>query len=428
AKLLAENAEQNLTEKQVEFATTIHQAGADLLELINDILDLSKVEAGKMDVHSTEVALADVRDYVERTFRPLAEEQGLELAVEISGANVPPTITTDEQRLQQVLKNLLSNAVKFTERGSVTMHIETAPAELQFASQQLAQADSVLAFSVVDTGIGIPEDKLRLIFEAFQQADGTTSRKYGGTGLGLSISREIARLLGGEIRVSSEPGKGSVFTLYLPTSFVPLEDTTVFADFEARLDELVREGEALVAEGSSLLEPPRPAELDPALLLQGEVADDREEVQEGDRVVLVVEDDAAFARIVLDTARARGFKGIVATRGDGGLALAHEFKPDAIVLDLELQVMDGWTVLDHLKRHPASRHIPVHIVSGTDSGRTSALRAGAVAYLQKPLEKEGLDAMLGEISSFIDREVRRLLIVEDDEVERGSIVELVGSG
>src|SRR5207302_1195649 len=199
AKLLSENADGNLTDKQIEFAQTIHQSGADLLELINDILDLSKVEAGKMDVQASDVALSNVRDYVERTFRPLAAEKGLDLTVEIAGANVPPTILTDEQRLQQVLKNLLSNAVKFTEEGGVTMRIEVASDDAQFASPSLDAAEGVLAFSVVDTGVGIPESKLRLIFEAFQQADGTTSRRYGGTGLGLSISREIARLLGGEI-------------------------------------------------------------------------------------------------------------------------------------------------------------------------------------------------------------------------------------
>jgi signal transduction histidine kinase/DNA-binding response OmpR family regulator/HAMP domain-containing protein len=431
AKLLAENADQNLTEKQVEFAGTIHRAGADLLGLINDILDLSKVEAGKMEVHPSDVTLADVRDYVERTFQPLSEEKGLELQVEISGANVPPVIVTDEQRLQQVLKNLLSNAVKFTEAGTVTIRIEQAQGEVQFALPTLVSADTVLAFSVIDTGIGIPADKLRVIFEAFQQADGTTSRKFGGTGLGLSISREIARLLGGEIRVASEPGKGSTFTLYLPATFIETGlGTMEMAELESRLESLMREGQELLVEGTSLLDPlqiPVP-ERDPALLLPTGVPDDRDDVREGDRTVLVIEDDADFARVVLETARERGFKGIVALRGDSGVALAHEYRPDAIVLDMELPVLDGWTVLDQLKRHPATRHIPVHIVSASNGGKTNALRAGAFAYREKPLEKEGLDTMLGEISSFIDRDVRRLLVVEDNDVERNSIVELVGSG
>jgi HAMP domain-containing protein/signal transduction histidine kinase/CheY-like chemotaxis protein len=435
AKLLSENADKNLTDKQIEFAQTIHQAGADLLELINDILDLSKVEAGKMDVYIAEVVLGDLRDYVERTFRPMAEDKGLELAVEIVGASVPPTVVTDEQRLQQVLKNLLSNAVKFTEEGGVTMRIEVAPETTQFATPALSTADTVLAFSVSDSGIGIPEDKLRLIFEAFQQADGTTSRKYGGTGLGLSISREIARLLGGEIRVHSTPGTGSTFTLYMPVQFTPLGhgDADVVA-LEARLDQLVREGESLVAEGTVLLDPGGEVrvpeiDLDPTLLLPSEVPDDREDVMEGDRIVLIVEDDPVFARTVLDGARDRGFKGLVALRGDAGLALAREFKPDAIVLDMNLPVMDGWTVLDHLKHHPATRHIPVHIVSaGELEGKANALRAGAVAFLQKPLEKEHLDETFQQIASFIDRGVKSLLVVEDDDDQRNSIVELVGSG
>jgi signal transduction histidine kinase/CheY-like chemotaxis protein len=431
AKLLSENAEGNLNDKQIEFAATIHQAGADLLDLINDILDLSKVEAGKMDVRATDVAVGDIRDYVSRTFRPLAEDKGLELNVEVAGANMPPTIETDEQRLHQILKNLLSNAVKFTEEGGVTMRIEVAPDDVHFALPTLVAAGTVVAFSVHDTGIGIPEDKLRLIFEAFQQADGTTSRRYGGTGLGLSISREIARLLGGEIRVDSNPGRGSTFTLYLPANYVPLElDSVEISALEARLDELVREGETLVAEGGAMLGPPRlPAvDLDPALLLPSEVVDDRDDVQEGDRLVLIVEDDATFARTVLDVARERGFKAIVALRGDSGLALAHEFKPDAIVLDMGLPVMDGWTVLDHLKHHPSTRHIPVHIVSGASDDATNALRAGAVAFAQKPIEKASLDAMLEEMSAFIDRTVRELLIVEDDADQRNALVELVGGG
>jgi HAMP domain-containing protein/CheY-like chemotaxis protein/GAF domain-containing protein len=424
AKLLADNPDNNLNEKQIEFANTIHSAGSDLLDLINDILDLSKVEAGRMGVNVEDVKLSDVRDFVERSFRPVAEDKALEFEIEVRGANVPPTIETDEQRLQQVLKNLLSNAFKFTEEGAVKLRVGVAEGR-QFASEALARADSVIELAVVDTGVGIPRDKLRLIFEAFQQADGTTSRRYGGTGLGLSISREIARLLGGEIHVESAVGEGSTFTLFLPARYRPVEhapreeaprDAVVFPDEIAEIGE--RRAPAV----------PGPApELDPALLLPSDVRDDRDEIQEGDRVVLIVEDDPELAGTELDVARDRGFKGLVALRGDSGLALAHEFKPDAIILDMKLPVMDGWTVLDHLKHHPETRHIPVHIVSAGE-GRHNALRAGAVAFLEKPISKEGLEETFGEIRSFIDRDVRRLLLVEDDESQRNSVVQLIGSG
>ncbi|HEY6606529.1 MAG TPA: HAMP domain-containing protein [Gaiellaceae bacterium] len=426
AKLLADNPDSNLNEKQIEFANTIHSAGSDLLDLINDILDLSKVEAGRMGVNVEDVKLSDLRDFVERSFRPVAEDKGLDFEIDVHGANVPPTIETDEQRLQQVLKNLLSNAFKFTEQGAVKLRVGIAEGR-QFASEALARADSVIELAVEDTGVGIPGDKLRLIFEAFQQADGTTSRRYGGTGLGLSISREIARLLGGEIHVESAVREGSTFTLFLPARYQPVEhaprekaprDAVVFPDEVAEVEEPPAPGTGT---------PPPLPELDPALLLPSDVSDDRDEIQAGDRVVLIVEDDPELARTELDVARDRGFKGLVALRGDSGLALAREFRPDAIILDMKLPVMDGWTVLDHLKHHPETRHIPVHIVSAGD-GRNNALKAGAVAFLEKPISKESLDETFGEIRSFIDRDVRRLLLVEDDESQRNSVVELIGSG
>jgi CheY-like chemotaxis protein/signal transduction histidine kinase/HAMP domain-containing protein len=417
AKLLAENPDANLTEKQVEFANTIYSAGSDLLDLINDILDLSKVEAGRMDIDVGDVAIADIRDFVERSFRPVADDKRLTFDVEVAGANVPPAIETDEQRLQQILKNLLSNAFKFTQDGGVTLRISVVGDE-QFASDTLAGADMVLALAVSDTGVGIPEDKLRLIFEAFQQADGTTSRRYGGTGLGLSISREIARLLGGEIRVQSTVGEGSTFTLFLPVAFPSGARVTAGDTF---VDTVVFERNG--GDRSPHLEP----ELDSSVPAAPELQDDRENIGDDDRVVLIIEDDADFANTELEVARARGFKGLVALRGDSGVALAHEFKPDAIVLDLKLPVMDGWTVLDHLKHHPATRHIPVHIVSAGD-GRQNALRLGAVAFLEKPITPEDLDEAFGDIQTFIDRRVRSLLVVEDDDDQRRAVVELIGGG
>src|SRR6266542_6967711 len=378
-----------------------------------------------MDVNVGDVRLSELREFVDRSFRPVAQDKKLDLEIEVHGADVPPMIETDEQRLLQILKNLLSNAFKFTDAGSVKLRIALAEGR-QFASETLTRADAVIGFSVEDTGVGIPQDKLRLIFEAFQQADGTTSRRYGGTGLGLSISREIARLLGGEIHVESTVGEGSTFCLYLPATYQVIEH---LPRDEVAVDEVV-----FTAETPELTNggpPPEPVleepELDPALLLPSEVRDDRDEIEQGDRVVLIVEDDPELARTELDVARERGFKGIVALRGDSGLALAHEYKPDAIILDMKLPVLDGWAVLDHLKHHPETRHIPVHIVSGAD-GRQNALKAGAVAFVEKPITKEGLVHAFGAIESFIAHEVKNLLVVEDDEQQRAALVELIGGG
>jgi HAMP domain-containing protein/CheY-like chemotaxis protein len=414
AKLLSDNQESTLTEKQVEFARTIYNAGSDLLELINDILDLSKVEAGKMAVNPQPVQPAAVADFVERTFRPVADQKGLSFEVKLDGL-LPAAVVTDEQRLQQVLKNLLSNAFKFTDEGSVRLVISPAPAEVRLGEETLRNAETVVRFEVADTGIGISDDKLKLIFEAFQQADGTTSRRYGGTGLGLSISREIARLLGGEIHVASDLGTGSLFTLYLPVE-APHAATTGDDEPDAVAPHPTNGG----------------PEFDPSILLtyQPAVADDRAEIADGDRVVLIVEDDEEFAKTELEVARARGFKGIVAVRGDEGLALAHEYKPDAIILDMRLPVRDGWDVLENLKRHPETRHIPVHIVSSGvgNGGVQDALRAGAVAVLEKPVEHELLDTTYAKIIEFVDRGTRRLLVVDDDDDQRQSIVELIGTG
>ncbi|MFL6019013.1 MAG: response regulator, partial [Gaiellaceae bacterium] len=414
ARLFSENPEQNLTPKQIEFAKTIYTAGSDLLTLINDILDLSKVEAGKMDVHVTDVGLGEVRDYVNRTFRPVAEEKGLGFDVEIEDG-LPQTIATDEQRLQQVLKNLLSNACKFTKSGTVSLRVSRVADEAKLQERTLREADDVVAFAVTDTGVGIPADKLKLIFEAFQQADGTTSRRYGGTGLGLSISREIARLLGGEIHVRSTLGEGSTFTLYLPVTFT----ASRVPDSDAPL---TRERSAIGGEAV-----PDPI-IDPALVLYGGVDDDRGSIDVADRVVLIVEDDETFAKTVLEVARQRGFRGIVALRGDAGLALAHEYKPDAIVLDMALPGMDGWAVLDHLKRHPDTRHIPVHVVTGAENGKHNALKAGAVAFLEKPVEKALLDEAFSQIAGFLERRVRNLLVVDDESAQRQALTDLLGDG
>jgi CheY-like chemotaxis protein/signal transduction histidine kinase/HAMP domain-containing protein len=405
AKLLADNKDGNLEAKQIEYARTIYASGGDLLALINEILDLSKVEAGKMQVEPRNIAFTSIKEFVERSFRPVADDKGLKFSIELD-SGLPPVIRTDPQRLQQVLKNLLANAFKFTERGSVELHMSALdPAKLQLSSMTL-QKGPVLAFTVKDTGIGIAPDKQRLIFEAFQQADGSTARKYGGTGLGLSISREIARLLGGEIHVQSEPNRGSSFTLYLPER-CPVEIETR----EPSDEEWKHDGERALVKTSH-----------PSVM-----ADDREHIRPGDRVLLIIEDDERFTRILMQMAREHDFKVVVASRGDTGLSLASELRPDAITLDIKLPVLDGWTVLDRLKRNPRTRHIPVHLMSVVE-GRRRGHNLGAFAYLEKPVAKEALEGAFSHMRDFLDRKVRRLLLVEDNAAERRGITDLVAQG
>jgi signal transduction histidine kinase/DNA-binding response OmpR family regulator/HAMP domain-containing protein len=399
SKLLADNSEGNLSEKQREFASTIHAAGVDLLSLINDILDLSKIESGTVSVEVGDVPFAELRDHIDRTFRQVAAEKRLAFTVEID-PTLPRALSTDSKRLQQVLKNLLSNAFKFTEQGSVKLRIGWAQRTGVVGDRE------VVAFSVVDTGIGIPKEKQRIIFEAFQQADGTTSRKYGGTGLGLSISREIARLLGGEITVVSMPGAGSTFTLLLP--------------MQPPRSGIARE----IRPQPPALEPttPRSSIVVP---LAGEVPDDREDVKEGDRVILIVEDDAKFATILLDLAHDKGLKAIVATTGNVVMPLARTYGPLAITLDIGLPDMDGWALLDQLKRDPQTRHIPVHIIS-VDEQRRRGLQAGAYGFLEKPVDRETLSLAISKALEFAARPLKNLLLVEDDEGQRKSIMALIG--
>jgi HAMP domain-containing protein/CheY-like chemotaxis protein/signal transduction histidine kinase len=426
AKLLSDNKEGNLNDKQTEFAQTIYASGTDLLNLINDILDLSKVEAGKMAVEATEFELQEVADYVARTFRPIAEQKNLALNIDLK-PDAPTPMASDAQRLQQVLKNLIANAIKFTDEGNVTLTIRRADPGKRFASRTLDRADSIIAFAVSDTGIGIPKEKQQLIFEAFQQADGTTSRRYGGTGLGLSISREIARLLGGEIRVESTPSEGSTFTLFLPQRYVEIESPGG-SGATHRVSGETQVPRAPVATwldaGTEMLEPRAPMLDMDDLPKPQSFEDDRDTIEDGDRVVLIIENDEGFARVLLEMARERGFKGIVGVDGEGGLRLAHAFRPDAITLDIDMPGIDGWQVLDRLKHHTATRHIPVHIITGIQE-RTQALRSGAIAYLEKPVTTEALDDSFRKIATFIDEQVKRLLVVEDDDAQRQSIVELI---
>ncbi|MBE9092749.1 HAMP domain-containing protein [Tychonema sp. LEGE 07203] len=418
ARLLSDNPDGNLTVKQVEYTRTIYSAGTDLLGLINDILDLAKIESGTMSVEIEQVLFADLRDHLDRTFRQIALDKKLSYQIELE-AGLPKGIYTDAKRLQQVLKNLLSNAFKFTERGEVKLCVEVAREGWSLEIETLTSSATVLAFSVSDTGIGISAEKHRVIFEAFQQADGSTSRKYGGTGLGLSISREIANLLGGEIKLTSRAGEGSKFTLYLPQTY---QESEIMNDGEVGMGRQT----AQLPPATSVALPSPNFNLSPAPYPSPSISDDRENIQSGDRILLIIEDDVNFARILLDMAREQGFKALVALRSDIGLAMAREFKPTAIMLDLNLPVMDGWTVLDRLKHDASTRHIPVHIVS-VEEGRQRSLQLGAIAYLQKPVSHEALSKALTDIKGFVERPVKNLLVVEDNETQRLSIVDLIGN-
>jgi HAMP domain-containing protein/signal transduction histidine kinase/CheY-like chemotaxis protein len=419
SQMLMENQDGNLSGKQVGFAQTIHGSGSDLLDLINDILDLSKIESGTMQIDVGAVTFAELRKFVENAFRQMADIKGLQFDVE-AAPGLPPAIQTDARRLQQVLKNLLSNAFKFTERGRVTLRMQVATGGWNPEQELLNAANTVVAFSVSDTGIGIPRDKHAVIFEAFQQGESGTSRKYGGTGLGLSISRQITRLLGGEIRLESTPGQGSTFTLYLPLMY-PAAPGTAPEPSGATSAPSVAEGAALKSAA------PTPARAVLAPVVERAVADDRTNVQPGDRVLLIAEDDPSFAQILLDLAREMGFKGLVAQRADRALALVREYRPTAVTLDLRLPDADGWTILDRLKHDPATRHIPVHIIS-VDEGWQRGLRLGARDFLVKPATRESLSEALEGLHKFVDRPVKRLLVVEDDEAQCRSIRELIGEG
>ncbi|MBR8834842.1 MAG: response regulator [Stigonema ocellatum SAG 48.90 = DSM 106950] len=446
AKLLADNVEGNLTEKQVEYSHTIYSSGNDLLALINDILDLAKIESGTMSIDMTQVLFSQLQEDLNRTFRQIAVDKKLNFTIELADV-LPTSIHTDANRLQQVLKNLLSNAFKFTERGEVRLRVEVALSGWSRDSVSLNGASSVIAFAVSDTGIGIAPEKQKIIFEAFQQADGTTSRKYGGTGLGLSISREITYLLGGEITLVSRPGHGSTFTLYLPQSRgVGGVGSGEWGVGGARGAGGVGSGEWGVggargaggageqgsrgaggAGGEKLISiTPHSPLPTPPILPTPLIEDDRENIQQSSRILLIVEDDIAFAGILLDMARQQEFKGIVAHNGRVGLTLAQELQPTAIILDIHLPGMDGWTVLDRLKHDPNTRHIPVHLMS-VEEGRQRGLQQGALAYLQKPVSGEALHQALTKIKGFVARPVKNLLVVEDDETQRQSIVELVGN-
>jgi HAMP domain-containing protein/CheY-like chemotaxis protein/signal transduction histidine kinase len=400
---LAENSAGNLSTKQVEFSRNINSSGSDLLNLINDILDLSKIESGTVTVDIEEIPFQGLRDSLDRNFRHVAEQKNLPLHIQFAD-DLPRMMESDPKRLQQILKNLLSNAVKFTSQGHVQVRVSLAKGGWTADHPVLSQTQNVIAFAVEDTGIGVAPDKQRLIFEAFQQADAGTSRKYGGTGLGLAISRELAVLLGGEIRLQSVPGKGSTFTLFLPLHYVGADPTTLNAR------------KAKQPETTVITLP---------IAREEHIPDDREKIQPGDPVLLVIEDDPHYARILLGLARDKGFKGLVATKGAMGLSLARQYHPSAISLDIFLPDMLGWTVLNQLKLDPALRHIPVQIVT-MEEERQHGLSHGAFNYLLKEPTTAGLEAAFDRLKEFTEPRTKRLLVVEDNEIERDAVVELLG--
>ncbi len=399
---LTENPEGNLSHKQVEFARTIHGAGTDLLNLISDILDLSKIESGTVSVDAEEVYFSNLLDMTGRPFRHEAENRKLQFEIAIS-PDLDRSIITDAKRLQQVLKNLLSNAFKFTAEGGVKLTVSRAVSGWNADHAILKHAPSVVSFEVSDTGIGIPPEKQRIIFEAFQQADAGTSRKYGGTGLGLAISRELANLLGGEIQLRSTPGSGSSFTLYLPLTYLGGASARAPAANSGAMAQM------RLAE--------RPAE---------PIIDDRNNLAPHDSVVLIVEDDPHYSRVMVDLAKDEGFKVLVAHRGADALALARAHHPSAISLDIFLPDMLGWTVLSQLKQDPTTRHIPVQIVT-LDEDRHHGLARGAFSFVQKPTTTEGLENAFARIKGYAKSRRKRLLLVEDDAAERSSVTELLES-
>ncbi|MDQ2872437.1 MAG: response regulator, partial [Candidatus Eremiobacteraeota bacterium] len=404
SKQLADNPQGNMMPKQIEFARTIRAAGSDLLTLINDILDLSKIESGTTSIDLQEVPFEAIEDDVVRTFDQIAKDKGLDFIIR-RDEGVPPALLTDPTRLQQILKNLLSNAFKFTTTGSVTLRV------FLVRDHHISNVQGPLVgLSVTDTGIGIPPDKFNVIFEAFQQADMGTSRKFGGTGLGLAISREIAGLLGGEIGVESTLGEGSTFTLYHPlTRNIPAAARTAFQRIEPEAP----------------VEAPAFDEYEVPSLIA--IHDDRDAIESTDRALLIIEDDAIFARILLGLARDRGFRGIVALSGSDGLALARKYLPDAITLDIGLPDTDGWKLLAELKDDPNTASIPVHVISGEEQWQR-ALDSGAIAHLKKPVTEEALTETFDNLLGFADQRTKNLLVIEDDLTQLNAMVGLIGSG
>ncbi|WP_136604990.1 HAMP domain-containing protein [Paenibacillus dokdonensis] len=407
AEQLADNPDANLTDHQVKFAKTIQDSGIELLNLINDILDLSKIESGTVSPDYSEISIQALMDGLDRSFRHMVDDSRLEFGIRID-KNVPEVIVTDQKRLQQILKNLLSNSFKFTEEGQIQVHLRTADEGWNSDNELLNEAAAVLCFSVSDTGIGIPEEKQQIIFEAFQQADGSTNREYGGTGLGLAISREIAAMLGGELTLYSVVGKGSIFNLYLPVDAeVPIKEEP--AKYVPEVIDVTPPEQKLSFTRKS-----------------DHINDDRDRIEPGDRVFLIVEDDIKFNEILLDILHKRNIKAVITTKGSNALELARKYNPIAITLDLRLGDMDGWMVIEHLKNDIHIRHIPVCVIT-VEEDEIELMQKGVYDYICKPVTNEELENTLDKLNRFADQKVHRLLIAIADEDRRKESLELIGS-
>lgn len=408
AKLLAENANDNLTDEQIDYANTIYSAGNDLLVLINDILDLSKIEAGHMEIQPEATQLSEMVHNISRIFEPLANEKKLDFSTDIA-KTCPKSLYTDSTRVEQVLKNLLSNAIKFTEKGAVSLKVRK-------------KGKDQLTFEVKDSGIGIKEEQQETIFEAFRQADGTSNRKYGGTGLGLSITRELTRLLGGDIALESEPGKGSTFIITLPITYDASQVKSRQTPGETGITEQTDES----------VKPARQKGKLPAAGQQNEqdviphTDDDRDKLNDSQKIILIVEDDESFARIIYDLAHEMDFQCLIAHTADDAIRMARHYLPHAMILDIGLPDHSGLSVLDRLKQDASTRHIPVHVVSGNDYSQT-ALALGAVGYMFKPVKREQLMDSLKQVETKLTQSMRRVLLVEDDPVQQKSLKKLLGT-
>ena len=413
SRLLSDNKDKNLTKKQMEFASTVHSSGTQLLELINEILDLAKIESGKVDFHLEDTNISEIIASIKNTFQPLARDKGIDFSINLA-EGVPESIYIDQQRLEQILKNLLSNALKFTKKGSIRLDIGIPDRDTELF-QLKPDPDSTIEFKVTDTGIGIAKEEQKTIFEAFQQADGTTSRKFGGTGLGLSISRELVKMLGGEFYVKSQPERGSIFSFYISTSREKSYSSRLQAKFDAGTVDKKPE------KTSPQWEKPDEKELEKEF-----IPDDRKTITPESKSILIIEDDLKFASILCNMGKEKGFKVVAAETGETGLHFADFYQPKGIILDIGLPGMDGWAVMARLKDNLKTKHIPVHFLSASDKN-IDAMKMGAVGFLTKPVSMENLDGVFSKIDHIISKPVKNLLVVENDENQQKAIAEVIGN-